>query len=46
MYLKSNIETTSKPLSLFFSYAHRDQKLRDQLEEHLSFLKRAGDVNT
>lgn len=46
MYLKSNVETTSKPLSIFFSYSHRDQVLRDRLEESLSFLKRAGEIVT
>ena len=29
-----------KPLDLFYSYSHRDEKLRDELEKHLSLLKR------
>jgi hypothetical protein len=30
------------PLKVFCSYSHRDERLRDRLEEHLSSLKRAG----
>lgn len=30
------------PLQLFFSYSHKDEKLRDQLAEHLSALEREG----
>jgi len=33
-------------LKLFFSYSHRDQKLRDELEIHLAMLKREGVINT
>ncbi|MBN2589590.1 MAG: toll/interleukin-1 receptor domain-containing protein [Sedimentisphaerales bacterium] len=46
MLIKSDIKTSSKPISIFFSYTHRDQKLRDQLEEQLSFLKRVGEIET
>jgi hypothetical protein len=31
-----------KPVEVFFSYSHRDEKLRDQLEKHLSLLKHQG----
>jgi formylglycine-generating enzyme required for sulfatase activity len=31
-----------KPISLFFSYSHRDEALRDELGEHLFPLERAG----
>jgi hypothetical protein len=31
---------------LFFSYSHKDEKLRDQLETHLAVLKREGLVTT
>jgi formylglycine-generating enzyme required for sulfatase activity len=31
-----------KPISLFYSYSHRDEDLRLALEEHLSVLRRAG----
>ncbi len=29
-----------EPVELFFSYSHKDEKLRDRLEPHLSMLKR------
>jgi hypothetical protein len=29
-------------LEVFFSYAHKDEKMRDELEKHLSLLKREG----
>ena len=32
----------TKPVEVFFSYAHEDERLRDQLEKHLSILKRQG----
>lgn len=32
--------------SLFFSYSHKDEKLRDQLEVHLAVLKREGAIST
>jgi TIR domain len=32
--------------TLFFSYSHRDEKLRDQLEVHLATLKREGLITT
>jgi hypothetical protein len=32
----------TKAIEVFFSYAHEDEKLRDQLEKHLSLLKRQG----
>lgn len=34
--------TTGVPLSLFISYAHEDEPLRQQLETHLSLLQRQG----
>lgn len=33
-------------VELFFSYSHRDQELRDELERHLSLLKRRGVIST
>jgi hypothetical protein len=30
------------PISLFYSYSHRDEALREKLETHLSLLKREG----
>ena len=32
--------------ALFFSYSHRDEGLRDQLEIHLAMLKRQGFIET
>ena len=31
-----------KPVELFYSYSHKDEELRDELERHLSILKRQG----
>lgn len=36
----------SQAKRVFFSYAHEDQELRDQLEKHLSALKRQGVIST
>ena len=30
-----------KPISLFYSYSHRDEAFRGELEAHLSFLRRS-----
>jgi hypothetical protein len=30
------------PISLFYSYSHRDEAFRQDLEAHLSFLRRAS----
>ena len=32
----------AKAIEVFFSYSHKDEELRDQLEKHLSILKRQG----
>lgn len=32
----------TRPLSLFYSYSHRDEPLRKELEAHLSFLRRSS----
>jgi hypothetical protein len=34
-----------QPINLFFSYAHRDEDLRDELNKHLSLLKRQGVIH-
>src|SRR5215470_714139 len=34
------------PLSLFYSYSHEDETLRDQLEKHLRQLQRQGLIST
>lgn len=33
------------PLELFYSYSHKDKKLRDKLDNHLSLLQRQGFIN-
>ena len=33
---------TTKPVEVFYSYAHEDEKLRDELKKHLANLKRQG----
>lgn len=33
-------------ITLFFSYSHRDEDLRDELETHLAALKRQGVIDT
>jgi hypothetical protein len=32
----------NEPVEVFYSYAHEDEKLRNELEKHLSILKRTG----
>ena len=32
----------AQPAEVFFSYSHKDEKLRDELETHLAMLKREG----
>ncbi|WP_437962115.1 toll/interleukin-1 receptor domain-containing protein [Sorangium sp. So ce119] len=34
--------TARRPIRLFFSYSHKDEALRDELETHLALLKREG----
>lgn len=35
-----------KEIKVFFSYSHKDEKLRDELEKHLTMLKRKGIIST
>jgi hypothetical protein len=35
-----------RPLSVFFSYSHKDETLRDELAKHLSILQRQGVIQT
>lgn len=35
-----------KDIKVFFSYSHKDEKLRDELEKHLIMLKRKGIIST
>ena len=34
------------PVSVFISYSHKDQSLREELQKHLSILKRQGAIET
>jgi len=38
--------TTNLPISVFFSYAHEDELLRDELAKHLKLLVRQGVIKT
>jgi DNA-binding MarR family transcriptional regulator len=40
--LASSTPKPSGPIRLFYSYSHKDEELRKELEEHLSLLKRQG----
>ena len=40
------LSETAPPLEVFYSYSHNDEKLRDQLDKHLSSLKREGTIRT
>jgi hypothetical protein len=35
-----------EPVSVFFSYSHKDEKLRDSLASHLSILQRNGEIKS
>ncbi|MGI0492256.1 toll/interleukin-1 receptor domain-containing protein [Alkalinema pantanalense CENA528] len=35
-----------EPVAVFFSYSHKDEKLRDRLEPHLAMLKRDRVIQT
>lgn len=35
-----------RPVKIFYSYAHEDESLRDELDKHLSILKRQGIVSS
>ncbi len=37
--------TKNHPVTLFYSYSHKDEKLRDRLEKHLSILGRQGVIS-
>jgi hypothetical protein len=38
--------TQPKPRSVFYSYSHKDEELRDELDSHLKLLKRDGFIST
>ncbi len=33
---------TAKPVTIFYSYSHKDDKAREKLASHLALLKRSG----
>ncbi len=37
-----SIQSPSEPMTLFYSYAHEDEELRNQLDKHLHLLERQG----
>jgi len=45
---EASIEANYKPtpIKVFYSYAHEDKSLRDELEMHIGVLKRNGQINT
>lgn len=43
--LKPNECKIDLPISIFYSYSHEDEALRDQLEQHLALMKRQGLVS-
>lgn len=42
LYIVSPTEHTESPVSLFYSYSHKDESLREKLQTHLSLLKDQG----
>lgn len=47
--MESNMATAEKAckeIEVLFSYSHRDEKLRNELEKHLSIMKRQGLIST
>lgn len=43
---QSTLEDFLKAKSIFFSYSHKDEGLRDELETHLKLLQRQGIIST
>jgi tetratricopeptide (TPR) repeat protein/TolB-like protein len=46
MTLRGEREQRRLRLTIFYSYSHKDEGLRDELEKHLLILKRAGLIQT
>jgi hypothetical protein len=40
------VKMHKKPIEVFFSYSHQDEKLRDELAKHLSILERQGIISS
>jgi hypothetical protein len=45
-YYNYDLTQIIQSMKLFFSYAHKDETLRDELAKHLSLLKREGIITT
>lgn len=43
---KNEIKEEKKGVKLFFSYSHKDEELKNELEKHLSMLRRQGVIST
>lgn len=43
--LQSNATGLTQPIRIFYAYSHKDEALRNELETHLSILKRRGVVS-
>jgi internalin A len=39
-------DRAARPMQLFFSYSHKDEELRNELETHLKLLQRTGKIAT
>jgi O-acetyl-ADP-ribose deacetylase (regulator of RNase III) len=44
--LSSLQQAETKPITVFISYSHKDQDLREELEKHLTILRRQGVIET
>lgn len=44
--LKAKADSSELALKVFYSYAHRDEKLRNEVEKHLSPLRRSRQIAT
>jgi tetratricopeptide (TPR) repeat protein len=45
-HMHTSTPAASQPVQIFFSYAHRDEALRDELAKHLDILRRQGVIST
>src|SRR5262245_32810907 len=44
-YIPANIEPSlSRPINVFYSYSHKDETFRIELEKHLSLMRRNGEI--
>jgi hypothetical protein len=44
--MTSSPEASGRPIAVFFSYAHRDEALRNELADHLRLLERQGIITS